>query len=617
MNQSNSRQIRSGSPHPAPSLDHSYSRQTHSRSLHPVPSSDHSDSRRTRSRSPHPVPSSDHSDSRQTRSRSPHPTVSSSNDSTIIGSRNDLPRRDPPQSQRNKKKPEKWKWIKSRPSSYVPPYRQFTGNSPGPKGIAVGVTDPLACFHLFLPHETYDELVKQTNLYADQQRALKGDTTSFVPITKPELMAFIGINIAMGVVSLPNLKHYWTTDPILSHSWFGTIMSRNRFSQILRYFHIADNTSAPNRSDPGYNKLWKIQPLITALQLTCAELYSPHRQLSIDESIIGTKCRLSFIQYMKAKPTKWGVKVWICADSTNGYISSFEIYTGKDPANPLHPKGLAYDVVMHLLENYYGKGYFVFTDNFYTSPILCKDLIDKKIYLTGTVRKNRKEFPEDLAKKSKSAPGDHTFCFHEHITAVRWFDNKDVFVMSTICSDELTTVKRRRKEGGIARVDVSCPQMIADYNKHMGGVDLADQSMCYYSVGRKNMKWWRKIVWRLHDHAINNAYVIYRENSPSKLLTNLQFRLKLAHSMTEPLVGSRVIPTRAPVSEDKRLMGKHFPYRTGKRRRCVVCAYKKVSPNGSRHRGTKTHIWCPKCEKHMCVGKCFELFHTRTYYRNY
>ena len=29
------------------------------------------------------------------------------------------------------------------------------------------------------------------NLYANQQRAIKGDTTTFVPLTKAELMVFI------------------------------------------------------------------------------------------------------------------------------------------------------------------------------------------------------------------------------------------------------------------------------------------------------------------------------------------------------------------------------------------------------------------------------------------
>ena len=95
---------------------------------------------------------------------------------------------------------------------------------PCPTGIAVGVTDPLACFHLFLPQELYDDVVLQTNLYGSQQRALKGDTRPFTPITKTELMAFIGINIAMGIVSLPVLRNYWTNDVVLSHPWFRLIM---------------------------------------------------------------------------------------------------------------------------------------------------------------------------------------------------------------------------------------------------------------------------------------------------------------------------------------------------------------------------------------------------------
>ena len=32
------------------------------------------------------------------------------------------------------------------------------------------------------------------------------------------LMVFIGINIAMGIKSLPSLNNFWSTDPILAHS---------------------------------------------------------------------------------------------------------------------------------------------------------------------------------------------------------------------------------------------------------------------------------------------------------------------------------------------------------------------------------------------------------------
>lgn len=57
--------------------------------------------------------------------------------------------------------------------------------------------------------------------------------------------------------------------------------------------------------------------MIDILGSNCKSMYFPHRQFSVDESMIGTKCRLSFIQYMKAKPVKWGIKVWVCADGVN------------------------------------------------------------------------------------------------------------------------------------------------------------------------------------------------------------------------------------------------------------------------------------------------------------
>ena len=159
----------------------------------------------------------------------------------------------------------------------------------------------------------------------------------------------------MGIVSLPTIRNYWSSDEILAHPWFRTVMSRNRFMEILRYFHVADNTTAHSCTAPNYSKLCTIQPIITPLNETSAQMYKPHHQLSVDESMIGTKCHLSFIQYMKAKPTKWGVKVWVCSDAVTGYICSFKIYTGKDPSQRTHPKGLVHEVVTSLMENYHIK----------------------------------------------------------------------------------------------------------------------------------------------------------------------------------------------------------------------------------------------------------------------
>ena len=137
---------------------------------------------------------------------------------------------------------------------------------------------------------------------------------------------------------------------------------------------------------------------------TCGEMYNPGQQLSIDESMIGTKCRSSFIQYLPAKPTKWGIKVWVFSDAATGYILSFSIYTGNDPNMSISPNGLADDVVMRLLKNKFNKGYSVFVDNFYISPNLFLDLFNKGVSGTGSVRTNRKNFPSELREAWDKKP---------------------------------------------------------------------------------------------------------------------------------------------------------------------------------------------------------------------
>ena len=142
--------------------------------------------------------------------------------------------------------------------------------------------------------------------------------------------------------------------------------------------------------------LWKVRPILDVLKKTCQELYYPHKQVSIDESMIGTKCRLSFIQYMPKKPTKWGIKVWVCSDAHTGYVYTFDVYTGADHSSPKSVHGQAYDVVTNLMTLLLGKGHTVYMDNFYSSPKLFQDLLDKSTLSTGTVRRNRKNFPKNL-----------------------------------------------------------------------------------------------------------------------------------------------------------------------------------------------------------------------------
>ena len=65
----------------------------------------------------------------------------------------------------------------------------------------------------------------------------KGD---FFDITKEELLAYLGINIAMGMFRHPRVRDYWSVKPMFSMPWFSAIMSRDKFFKINRYLHMAD-----------------------------------------------------------------------------------------------------------------------------------------------------------------------------------------------------------------------------------------------------------------------------------------------------------------------------------------------------------------------------------------
>ena len=193
--------------------------------------------------------------------------------------------------QQKKTKKDEWKWNTTKQQENQLHSVNFSGNLPGPTADAYGVRDPTGCFNLFMC-DYYDQILQQSNLYANQERRIRADTSPWAPITKEELLAFIGLNIAMGVVSLPSIHDYWSTDIIRSHPWFHSVMSRDRFCQLLRYVHVADNSKALSRDDLNYDKLWKVRPMMNYLISRCAQLYDPHPQLFNPSIMIS--CIVSF-----------------------------------------------------------------------------------------------------------------------------------------------------------------------------------------------------------------------------------------------------------------------------------------------------------------------------------
>ena len=97
------------------------------------------------------------------------------------------------------------------------------------------------------------------------------------------------------------------------------VLKCDRFSPLLKFIHLNDNSGYIQKGDPGYDPLYKIRPLLGPLLANFQAAYVLGRELSLDEAMIGLKGRLMFIQYLPKKPKKWGMKAFVLADSITGY----------------------------------------------------------------------------------------------------------------------------------------------------------------------------------------------------------------------------------------------------------------------------------------------------------
>lgn len=183
------------------------------------------------------------------------------------------------------------------------------------------------------------------------------------------MKAFIATILNMGLVRKPTIQSYWSTKSSLQTPWFGKMFSRNRFECLLQFFHIVDNSTLAKPGDPNYDPCAKFNPLLDHANRIFRTYYTPHREISIDESLVGTKSHSQIMQYLPNKHHhRWGIKMWMLCDSVSRYCLAFFCYKGNK--NKRKSTGLPFKVVTKLLEigQYLRKGYHLFLDNFSEHP---------------------------------------------------------------------------------------------------------------------------------------------------------------------------------------------------------------------------------------------------------
>ena len=273
----------------------------------------------------------------------------------------------------------------------VEPFIQTTGPT-----VPIS-SDPTEVFLQFFTPDLIEHIVAETNRYAAECLAATHTGEGPVPqweTSVAEVKAYLGFSILMGLNRLPDFYDYWSTSEIFHYYPVASRISRKRFLEIKRFLHFSRNADIVPRGQPGYDRLAKVRPIIDAVRQSFIANYNPHKENAIDEAMIPFKGRSSLKQYLPKKPVKRGFKVWVRADSVNGYVCDFQVYTGKDGENA--EKDLGPKVVKKLSEQLAGGNYHIYFDNFFSSVKLFEDLLEDGIYACGTFRSNRVGIPKAI-----------------------------------------------------------------------------------------------------------------------------------------------------------------------------------------------------------------------------
>lgn len=467
--------------------------------------------------------------------------------------------------------------------------------SPLPRSVLAvdSGSDPLTFFELFFNHDVIMHIVKQSVIYAAQQGNM-----SFT-LSDSDIYCFLGILILSGYSPVPRRRMYWENNEDTRNILVTKCMSRNRFEEILRYFHVADNTNlAPN------DKMAKVRPLFDMLNKTFIQFAPIEKEISIDESMIPYYGRHGCKQHIRGKPIRFGFKTWIAALRL-GYCLYADPYQGRSERIET---GLGQYVVNKLVTviqtEFPGTEFSIYCDNFFTGLPLITEMKEKGILLTGTVRNNRIEKcplkDPKLCKKEERGYFDSRLDSKNGICAVRWHDNNIVTLLSSEYGVHPIQTANRYSVTQKQRVGIQQPNVVSQYNRFMGGVDRLDANISTYRIAIRGKKWYIPIIFYLIDVAVNNATLLARFYS--KDTDTLEFRRSIARSLMLKYADKkkRPGPSRRILSEVppsvRRHNSDHMICKAPSRLRCALCKNKTVTA-------------CQKCGVNI-HSKCFQEFHT-------
>ena len=268
-------------------------------------------------------------------------------------------------------------------------------------------------------------------------------------------------------------------------------------------------------------------------------------------------------------------------------------------------------------------------DNLFTSINLFKFLKTKKIWAIGTIRLNRMGGAQQLLKGKKELKKegrgsyDYRVDANSNVMLLTWMDNGPVQLISSFTAPTLGEDVQRWCGKEKKNISVPCPTVVCQYNKHMGGVDLADMLLALYRIKVGTRKWYYHIMYYCIGVCIINGWILYKRHCMQKQVPTKEIK-SLLREIASSLVQENKRAPRGPgrrrsdiiVPVKKRKPAAHlpldiirydcvdhFPVFGEKQQRCKLCI------------SVYSRVYCSKCVpmQHLCLVSArncfFEFYH--------
>ncbi|XP_074112120.1 LOW QUALITY PROTEIN: uncharacterized protein LOC141535859 [Cotesia typhae] len=280
---------------------------------------------------------------------------------------------------------------------------------------------------LLFNQEIIEIIVNNTNekieevcasLVAEESRP----TTITLTLLKLELTSVSYTMLAYGRLAMDNNMLWDKKNGIY---FYRSVFPRMRFEflQSCLRFDTKENRDPDDRFSPIRN-IWSI------FINNCTKYYYPSSKCTVDEQLLGFRGRCVFRMYIKSKPDKYGLKLLTLNDASTAYLIHAIPYLGKNAtiSNPQKlPSGeYFFEAVTAPI---HGTNRSVTCDNWFTTVPLLTRMLDEpfKMFLTGTIRKNKREIPLEMKVASKN-PLETKFCHTKNITLLSYTPKKNKIV---------------------------------------------------------------------------------------------------------------------------------------------------------------------------------------------